>query len=223
MIGFRAESRLEFGQWVGFKARFRIGSSAECNKAGVRNWSTSASLRQTAASKSARRAPRVGRFGAPTPSLPYMPWVIIARESDFTVLVMDDAVRRLQHAREISIDLDEGQLYLCRSALERVKAAIRADRGVAAPLLRRIRGDIDFHRFQRHVVAGGVRFPAEIGVLASDVELPGDVPHALADSGLQAPPAAAGPCRQRTFSVPKLRKLFAIDEWIRQDGACEVG
>jgi phosphoenolpyruvate-protein kinase (PTS system EI component) len=49
----------------------------------------------------------------------------VARELRCTVLLIDDALSKLQCARELSIDLEEGQLYVCPSALEIVSATSR--------------------------------------------------------------------------------------------------
>jgi hypothetical protein len=52
----------------------------------------------------------------------------VARELCCTVLLVEDALSKLQHARELSIDLEEGQLYVCPSALEIVMNATMTDR-----------------------------------------------------------------------------------------------
>ena len=49
----------------------------------------------------------------------------VGRELSRTILLVDDAISKLQHARELFVDLDHGQLYLCASSLEMLTAAIR--------------------------------------------------------------------------------------------------
>ena len=54
-------------------------------------------------------------------------------------------------------------------------------------LLRRLRSDVDVHAdLQGDVIATGVGFLAEVGVLAGYVEFADDMQHALVDGGLEA-------------------------------------